>query len=232
MPVRINEADETSYEHVLDLWNWRMRCEGPFNAKDMQAQRRRTVLGSGALADGGTAGGVVGGEGAIFEHAPWDDPETRVAWHIKELEDAGPLPHTGPVRQPGAMWASQLARELDVCAQVVEVIWAFGQGGNEIGTTDGINRCWWRKRGSQRDVPGIRFILRCDSDFWRGQRDFQTVLVPAHLFRPMHTSGVRYAWFLSSAQNPGGVVLGNFAGKPEQENSVAKREASLKERKF
>ncbi|KAG9120863.1 hypothetical protein FRC07_003467, partial [Ceratobasidium sp. 392] len=97
LPMRIHEADGTLYKHVLDLRDWRMRFERPFNAKYMRVRGRRTIRENGAWADGGAVGGVVPGEGAIFAYALWDDPETRVAWHIEESEDAGPLPHAGPV---------------------------------------------------------------------------------------------------------------------------------------
>ncbi|KAG9119851.1 hypothetical protein FRC07_004918, partial [Ceratobasidium sp. 392] len=183
MAVRIHEADGTPYEHVLDLRDGRTRFEVPFNTKYKRVRRRRRgeapVLENGALPDGengdaagGAVGGVVGGGGAVFEYAPWDDPETRVAWHVEEFEDAEPTPHTGPVpfnpnsintnqgaeetayewirldaemswlariefKQPGVMWASQLARERDVGAQL-EAVWAFGGGGNENGPISGL----------------------------------------------------------------------------------------------
>ncbi|KAG9103769.1 hypothetical protein FRC07_009926 [Ceratobasidium sp. 392] len=216
MPVRINEADETSYEHVLDLWNWRMRCEGPFNAKDMQAQRQRTVLENGAWADGGAVGGMVGGEGAIFAYVPWDDPETRVAWHIEESEDAGPLPHAGPVpcnpkidqREPrrgrdgpGVTWASQLVRERNVCVQV-EAVWAFGGGRNESRTN------------------GLA------SDLGRGSGTFPR---PYLTFASNPPSGAVNTTLAQTDLDA--LALGDFAGKVEWKDSVAKREASLKERK-
>ncbi|KAG9096358.1 hypothetical protein FRC06_008750 [Ceratobasidium sp. 370] len=42
------------------------------------------------------------------------------------------------LKQPGIMWASQLARERDVGAQL-EAVWAFGGGGNENGPMSGMN---------------------------------------------------------------------------------------------
>ncbi|KAG9075265.1 hypothetical protein FS749_013086, partial [Ceratobasidium sp. UAMH 11750] len=42
------------------------------------------------------------------------------------------------LKQPGVMWASQLARERDVGAQI-EAVWAFGGGGNENGPISGMN---------------------------------------------------------------------------------------------
>ncbi|KAG8708250.1 hypothetical protein FRC09_001362 [Ceratobasidium sp. 395] len=230
MAVRIHEADGTPYEHVLDLRDGRTKFEVPFNTKYKRVRRRRRgeapVLENGALADGengdvagGVVGGVVGGGGAVFEYAPWDDPEARAAWHVEEFEDAEPPPHTGPVpfnpnsinagqgaeetayewirldaemswlarielKQPGVMWASQLARERDVGAQL-EAVWAFGGGGNENGPLSGLTNGVGGGGGvvSGTSPGSYSSFATIQPSGAVSTALAQTVLVPAYFFR-------------------------------------------------
>ncbi|QRV80287.1 bromodomain associated protein [Ceratobasidium sp. AG-Ba] len=220
MAVRIHEADGTPYEHILDLRDGRTKFEVPFNTKYKRVRRRRRgeapILENGAVPEGenpdmaaGVVGGMVGGGGAVFEYAPWDDAEARVAWHVEEFEDAEPLHILETayewirldaemswlarieLKQPGIMWASQLTRERDVGAQL-ESIWAFGGGlGSESGLTSGLGGAGVGNVGS---VGGGGVITGMSPGSYSSFAAIppsgavstalaQTVLVPSYFFR-------------------------------------------------
>ncbi|KAF8603233.1 hypothetical protein BDV93DRAFT_556870 [Ceratobasidium sp. AG-I] len=202
--LSLHEADGTPYEHVLDLRDGRMRSEVPFNTKYERVRRRRRgevqVLEPGVQEGENREPGALVLGAAVFEYAPWEDPTARTAWHVEEFEDSAEQPHTGPVpfntaAVAGVMWASQLARERDVGAQL-EAVWAFGGSGglgesNLIGPGTGANASLGASNaglgggpGGNTSSPGAYSSFAAISPSGAVSTALaQTVLVPTYFFR-------------------------------------------------
>ncbi|KAF8753693.1 Peptidase family M1 domain [Rhizoctonia solani] len=85
------------------------------------------------------------------------------------------------LKQSGVMWASQLARERDVGAQM-EAIWAFGGGGEGLGPAAGTGLCGGLAYGTGSLTVGANGPGSTSSGAVSTAL-CQTVLVPAYFFR-------------------------------------------------